>query len=112
MGTIYEVNWILKLNDDNPNNYITGKEHTFKKDGMRLYPIDVPLDLVNVNWEAIASCIVKQIAIDKEKTVGIYEILDVYEGEKKALLTEQWRNVLQYTKGSEEITDYSDEHIT
>ena len=112
MGAIYEMNTIIKLNKDDVSCYTLGKDHSFVKDGMRIYPIDVPIDLINDNWEAVACCVIKTITISKDKTEGTYTVLEIYDAEKRQILTSQWRRVLQYAKGEETIVDYHNVHIT
>ena len=58
MGCVYELNWILKLSNDQIPELEENIECNFRKNGVRIYPINVPIDLVNENWEAIARCVV------------------------------------------------------
>lgn len=112
MGFIYEFNWILKLSDLDENKLRVGQNYTFIKSGVRAFPIDIPIDLVNKNWEAVAQCMIKQITITSKETTGEYSVIEIYSEEKREILTEQWRNLLKKTKNISEIADYSEMHIT
>lgn len=112
MGSLLEFNWILKLSDKSIISLSIGTVYHFKKDGIRMYPIDVPIDLVNQNWEAIACCTISKIIITSNSTKGEYRVVEVYNDDKKAFLTEQWRKVLRHVTGDTDIADYRKKHIT
>lgn len=112
MGFIYEFNWILKLSEVNENKICAGQNYTFRKSGVRVFPIDMPIDLVNKNWEAIARCVIKQITITSKETTGEYSIIEIYDLQKREMLTEQWRSFLKKTKNISKVVDYSEMHIT
>lgn len=112
MGCIYEWNWILKLNKEQIQNLKVGVTKNFFKKGIRIYPIDVPIDLVNQNWEAIARCIISSVTLEKDCTKGQYQIMKIYDKEEQNLLTKQWRDTLCYTTNDYEIDDFSKKHIT
>ena len=112
MGFQYEFNWMLKLSDLDDKQLQLNKKYPFVKAGARVFPIDMPLDLVNGNWEAVARCIIDQITITSDKTVGKYKVVEIYDAKKRELLTEQWRSLLKTTKNIPAIGDYSKVHIT
>lgn len=111
MGVLYEFNWILKLPQIDEN-LLIGQNYRFVKDGIRTYPIGIPIDLVNNQWEAVARCIINSVTLTANKTEGEYKILEVYSLDKKKILTEQWRSLLKITKGVENIDNYENVHIT
>jgi len=111
MGFQAELNWALKLSELD-SSLTVGKEYDFEKKDIRLYPIDMPIDLLDKNWEAVGSCIILTVTYSKVKTIGKFKILELYEGDKKKILTEQWRNVLKYTLGNPNITNFSSVRIT
>jgi hypothetical protein len=112
MGFMYEFNGILKLSEANENNLCVGQNYTFGKSGVRVFPIDMSIDLVNRNWEVIAQCVIKQITITSKETTGEYSIIEIYDLEKREMLTEQWRSLLKRTKNISDVVDYSEMHIT
>jgi len=112
MGFLYEFNWILKLSDLDENNVCAGNTYSFTKHGVRAYPIDMPIDLVNKNWEVVAKCTISRITITSQATSGEYHVIEVYDKQTRKCLSEQWRDFLKITKKIENITDYSQIHIT
>lgn len=112
MGFIYEFNWILKLSELEEEKLQIGEQYSFTKSGVRAFPLDMPIDLVNSNWEAVARCVINQITITSQDTKGVYTIIELYDKEKKEILTKQWRELLKYSKQLPEMTDFSKVHIT
>ena len=112
MGAIYEMNWILKLNKGQVPDLKENAEYHFKKNGLRVYPIDNPIDLVNENWEAVARCIITSITLQDGMTFGKYKVLTLYDEEEKRILTNVWRDTLCYKLNDYQITDFSNKHIT
>ena len=112
MGFQAEFNWMLKLASVDIASLGVGEVYTFTKNGVRFYPINTPIDLVNGNWEALAQCVVERVTIDATKTCGEYRVLEIYGEEKKRVLSDHWRSLLQYVTGVGEIDDYSKIHIT
>lgn len=111
-GCLYEFNWILKLPNIEEEIIASGKEFNFQKKDIRLYPINIPIDLVNSNWEAVAQCVITRITITRECTQGEYRILEVYDSKKREMLSEQWRRLLRYSINRKNISDYREIHIT
>lgn len=112
MGCLYEWNWILKLEETQIPELKIGKQFNFFKKGMRVYPIDIPIDLVNENWEAIARCVVSSITIEKEVTKGIYQIISIYDEVERNVLTKLWRDTVCHVTKDYKIDDFSKKHIT
>ncbi len=97
MGFQIEFNWILKLLEINDNELSAGFVGNFVKHGIRIYPINSPIDLVNGKWEAVARCVILSVTIDQNETRGEYKIIEVYDDVKKSLLTEHWENFMKYS---------------
>lgn len=112
MGCIYEWNWILKLSHEQIPKLEEGKKFAFRKNGIRIYPIDMPIDLVNENWEAIARCVIISATMEKEETRGEYRILSVYDEAQKSIVTKLCRDMLRYATNEDVIDDFSKKHIT
>lgn len=112
MGYIYEFNWILKISNIDEKSLLVGNSYTFSKDGVRTYPLGMPIDLVNGKWEAVARCVIESITVTTNKTTGKYKIIEIYPLEKRNLLTEQWRSFIKFTKGIDDIDDFEKIHIT
>ena len=109
MGFKTEFNWALKLKPENgldESKLEIGKVYDFSKNGYRTYPVDIPIDLINQNWEAVAKVIVIEFKNYKGKTYGKYKVLKIYEGKEKEVLTSYWRETVQIIKGKK-ISDFS-----
>ncbi len=114
MGFQVEFNWALKLKPDqglNEEELEEGRIYKFEKEGYRIYPIDIPIDLINQNWEGIAKVVITKIELEEGKTLGSYRVLEIYSEEKKKVLTENWRKTVEYIKG-EKIDDFSKVKVT
>lgn len=111
MGCIYEINWILKLPKEQFPNMKYNVEYNFIKNGIRIYPINIPIDLVNENWEAVARCVISSVTMQNGITTGKYRIIDVYDENKRTVLTKLWRDTLCYAT-NDQINDFSEKHIT
>jgi hypothetical protein len=94
MGFVTEFNWVLKLSPEqglDEKKLGQGKSYGFSKDGYRVYPVDMPIDLLNNDREAVARVVVKECANSEGKTTGKYEVLRVYEGKEKQMLSRYWQ---------------------
>jgi hypothetical protein len=114
MGHKIEFNWALKLEPTqglDEKNLKVGEIYEFIKEGYRVYPLDLPLDLLNQKWEAVAKIIIVEIRNENQKTKGKYKVLKIYGGKEKEVLTNYWRENVQIIKGRE-ITDFSGIKVT
>ena len=114
MGHIVEFNWALKLKPEqglDEDKLKVGMICNFFKEGNRMYPLDIPIDLINENWEAVAKVVITQLENKKGKTTGKFKVLKIYEREEKKILTNYWRENVQIIKG-EKIRDFSKVKVT
>lgn len=95
MGFQYEFNWILKLPNLNQKQLEIGQTYSFIKSGVRTFPLDMPIDLVNKNWEVVARCVIKQINITSKETKGEYMVIEIYDVKKRELLSQHWRGFFE-----------------
>lgn len=112
MGFQYEFNWILKLSDLDQQLLEVQHIYSFSKSGVRAFPLGIPIDLVNANWEAVARCIINTVSLTPETTTGTYTVVEIYDKGKREILTDQWRSLLKIAKGFSDIQDFKDVHIT
>ena len=112
MGFQYEFNWILKLSDLDEHLLKVQESYSFSKIGVRVFPLGMPIDLVNANWEAVARCVVNTITLTAETTTGKYTVVEIYDNCKREILTNQWRSLLKTMKGFSDLKDFKDVHIT
>lgn len=80
MGYRIEFNWVLKLKPEYglPEKLEKGKVYNFKKPEERIYPINMPIGLCNYkNDEILASIIITEFKVSKNKTEGKFKILSI-----------------------------------
>ncbi|MBU0758722.1 MAG: DUF2584 family protein [Nanoarchaeota archaeon] len=102
MGQMIEFNWLLKLKPEqglDEKNLEPGREYKFLKKEERLYPIEIPIDLVNLEWEIVANVVVKEYTVRKDETKGKYMVLRVYGSEEREFLTKNLKKTLKYNMG-------------
>jgi len=97
MGFITEFNWALKLAE--VGEVEPRKVYNFRKKDMRVYPINIPIDLINHKWEPIAKVIIKETTVKDNETSGKYLVVKVYEGIEKQVLTKYWQETVSIIKG-------------
>ena len=112
MGFQVEFNWMLKVADLDETALCIQKTYPFFKSGLRVYPIDIPIDLVNGNWEAVGRCFISDVSLNSEGTNGHYTVIEIYDKSKRDFLTNYWRSLLMITKGLSSVDDFSKLHIT
>ncbi|MCL6294240.1 DUF2584 family protein [Jejuia spongiicola] len=88
MGFQIKFNWALQI--DLQNQIETNKEYNFSKTGNRVFPIKIPIDLINLNRIAIAKIEILEFTNTKNNTSGKYVVLKIYSGEEKKILTNYW----------------------
>jgi hypothetical protein len=101
MGHKVEFNWVLKLKPENGLEEKVLREgviFNFTKNEHRVYPVGVPIDLLNKDWEALARIIVLEFTNKENKTTGKYKVLRIYSGEEKESITNYWKKDLEYLK--------------
>jgi hypothetical protein len=79
MGMACEINTILKLGEGYPARLVVGSRHRAVKSGYRIFAMDVPLQLVNGDWVALADVAIVDLRWRGEVTEVVYEVRRVYE---------------------------------
>jgi hypothetical protein len=81
MGMPCEVNSILKLRADQgyPNQIALNKTFQAKKQGYRIFPIDLPICLVDENWEVNADIVIEKLTWESQSTSLDFRITRIYE---------------------------------
>jgi len=92
-------------------NLEVGKIYKFSKKEYRVYPVGLPIDLLNRNWEAVAKVVIIEFKNTDGRTEGKYKVVKIYEGKEKEVLTNYWRENVKLIK-QEEITDFSDVKVS
>ncbi len=78
MGMPCQVNSILKLNDY-PTELVLNASHQATKSGYRIFPIDVPLQLVDKNWVAHADAVIEKLTWHQGATQLEFRICRIYD---------------------------------
>lgn len=88
MGFPIKFNWVLQC--DIPSVLKNGDKYPFVKDGNRVFPIDTPIDLIDTNRNAVAKIKVKRFTNEPLKTSGEFEVVKIYSGNEKDVLSNYW----------------------
>ncbi|MEO0488087.1 MAG: DUF2584 family protein [Cyanobacteria bacterium P01_A01_bin.123] len=80
MGMPCEINSILKLKPTQgyPALLAIGACHQVQKEGYRLFPLDVPICLVDENWLAHADIVIERLAWENQTTTLEFSIARIY----------------------------------
>jgi len=89
MGFKITFNWALQI--DCQDTVEQDKEYNFSKEGNRSFPINTPIDLINLERDAIAKIKILEFTNTEGKTSGKYKILKLYSGDEKKILSNYWR---------------------
>ncbi len=94
MGYKTKFNWLLKLKPEqglNEGDISVGKEYKFTKDNYRTFPVDIPIYLVNKDWQAIGMATIKEYTVGNEKTTGIYKVTKIFDDEQRNIISKTLR---------------------
>ncbi len=79
MGMPCQVNSIVKLDRAMfPIQLTLGAIHTAQKSGYRIFPIDVPLQLVDEQWQAQADVVIQRLTWENQMTTIVFRMHRVY----------------------------------
>jgi Protein of unknown function (DUF2584) len=80
MGMPCEINSIVKLDRlQYPSELVLDAIHLATKGDYRIFPIDVPLQLVDADWMARADVVITKLSWEKQQTVIEFRIDRVYD---------------------------------
>ncbi|EAQ67675.1 hypothetical protein MED121_17149 [Marinomonas sp. MED121] len=88
MGFSVKFNWVLQATP--PALLEINAAYVFRKKGNRIFPLDTPIDLIDMERNAIAKIKIINFQNTLENTQGEYEIIKVYSGDEKRILTNYW----------------------
>ena len=88
MGFSVKFNWVLQVLP--PDVCEQNTRYAFEKAGNRIFPLDAPIDLIDMERNAIAKIKIINFQNTLENTQGEYEIIKVYSGDEKRILTNYW----------------------
>lgn len=81
MGMPCEINSILKLKPAQgyPARLDVGSRHQAQKDGYRIFPLDVPLCLVDEHWLAHADIVIERLTWEHQTTLLQFRVARIYD---------------------------------
>lgn len=92
MGSSIKFNWVLQIKP--PENLEVRGSFRFEKSGNRAFPVNAPIDLIDLNRNAIAKVkILSYLNTYKDErgmTDGMFEVIKIYAGTEKRILTNYW----------------------
>ena len=90
-----EFNRVLKLKEEQgfPDALNEGASCNFRKLGKRIYPIGISVFLADSFWNVCASVVIKEFAVKDNETIGIFEVVRVFSGDEKEVLTKVMREM-------------------
>jgi hypothetical protein len=65
-----------------------GEKYEFTAEGHGVYPLEVPIHLIDDDWTAVASVMIIELYIGKGKTRGSYQVLRVYDDKLRQIISE------------------------
>ena len=88
MGNPFLVQACLRLDDEQiPKLLGFGKEYYFKKDGHRLYQLNVPMDLRTRDWKFLARVVIMEYTVGKNRTKGTFILVKDFSKEEKDIIS-------------------------
>ena len=64
--------------------------YNFKKEGHRIYQINVPMDLRAENWDFIARIVVTEFTVGNNKTTGKFKVVKEFSEEERKIITKTY----------------------
>jgi len=85
MGFEFTMNWVLKT--EPPSKLGEGLVSDFEKQGNRLYPLGIGINMMNLQREVIAKVEILEFTNVPGRTYGKYKIIKVHKETEKDFLT-------------------------
>ena len=85
----------MKLKEDQgfPDALDIGALCNFKKSEKRIYPLEIPVFLVDSLWNVCASVIIKEFTVKDDITSGTFEVVRVFSYDENETLTKVMREM-------------------
>lgn len=88
MGFEIKFNWALQIEPE--SSLEENSIYDFSKKGSRAFPIDTPIDLLNLKRGAVAKIKVLEFTNTGGETKGKFKVVKIYKDEEKRILTNYW----------------------
>jgi hypothetical protein len=89
MSFLVRFNWVLQIGP--PDKLLVGETYTFSKPENRVFPIGTPIDLIDIERQAIAKIKVTAFTQDGTNTTGSFTVIKLYKGAEREMLTNYWK---------------------
>lgn len=88
MGFSVKFNWVLQFELE--GKIENGCTYSFEKKGNRVFPIETAIDLIDSKRTALAKIRILSFTNSHDNTTGVFEVVKVYFGEEKSVLSNYW----------------------
>ena len=89
MGASIKFNWVLQI--EPPDHLEVDNSYEFTKPHNRIFPMDTPIDLIDLDRNAIAKIRVTSFTNSHEQTTGDFKVIKIYSDPEKSMLTTYWK---------------------
>lgn len=83
-----DIKFNRALQIDPPNDIEVDNTYKFEKDSNRSFPLNETITLIDKKRKAIAEVLIISYTNTRDRTIGIYEVKNIYEGTEKEVLTQ------------------------
>ncbi len=88
MGFEIKFNWVLQVEASEVME--VGRKYTFEKEGNRAFPLNVPIDLMDLNRKVVCKIKILEFTNRPGQTKGFFQVLKIYSGVEKEILSQYW----------------------
>ena len=84
-----EFDYMLKIREGQglPPNPEEGREYSFEKTIERIYPLNLPIYLIDDDMNVIGKCVIVSYTVGEGVTKGKYKIIKVYNESERKIFT-------------------------
>jgi len=93
MGFILEVNSLLVIPPNaglNLGKIKIGERYTVEKEGERLYPLNIPIEICNEKYIYYGKMAVRKLTLKKNKTILRIEVLKVFSKKESQIFSDNF----------------------
>ncbi len=92
MGYLLEINSLLRIppNSINLSKIKVGDKFTIEKDGERLFPLNIPIEICDENYTYYGKVVIKKLTLENQKTILEIEVIKVFSKEEAQIFTKNF----------------------
>lgn len=96
MGRMIEINTMLHLKEGDIDLYHIKVENEYKiiKSGIRLYPMNLSILLLNEEWSALGFCMITKTISENDQMEVTFKILSIFTPEEQQVVTKTMSEAL------------------